>query len=269
MHTYSVELVLPEEEIVILSKFEMDLPHTSSVFMLSLLGQDKKPFQLKHLRTVMHAFLALHRRHMRQDLCAWAHVTTMAKMAKGENQAAIELLVVGTGFASQMKQTEALLRRLHPKMMKAINEANGRHPFVTMGMDNFQKAFFHSCGPMTYLVGTVRYVKEFLLPLVVQGALVLCRATGVLYYVSDVWSHSKTGLIVVLKAIMPTSTTASTVPMTTELPNLGWEIIDFDPLNLPRMSPVTYKNQVIPMPRHLPPLSKMRVMTTYLMFSIL
>jgi hypothetical protein len=65
MHTYSVELVLPEEEIVILSKFEMDLPHTSSVFM-SLLGQDKKPFQLKHLRTVMHAFLALHRRHMRQ-----------------------------------------------------------------------------------------------------------------------------------------------------------------------------------------------------------
>jgi hypothetical protein len=175
----------------------------------------------------------------------------MAKMAKGQSQTAIELLV-GTGFAVQMKQTEARLRKLHPKMMKAICEANGRHPFTTMGLDNFQQALFHSCGPTTYLIGTVRYVKEFLLPLLVQGALFLCRATGVLHYVSVVQTLLPT-FFVVLKAIMPATNTALTVPMTAELPNLDWEIVDFDPLNSPAMPPVTYKNQEILTSHHLPP----------------
>jgi hypothetical protein len=216
-----------------------------------LSGQDQKPFQLKHLRTAMNAFLSVCRRKYANNLCAWAHVTTRVEMAKGRSQAAIELLV-GTGFATQMKQTEALLRKLHPKIMKGIRDANGRHPFVTMGMDNFQQALFHSCGPTTYLVGTVRYVKEFILPLLVRGALFLCRATGVLHYVSVVRTISSSTSIVVLNAIMPSSTTSPTVPMTTELPNLCWEIVDFDPLNSPPMPPVTYENQEIPTPRHLP-----------------
>jgi hypothetical protein len=59
---YSAELVLTEEAIVILSKFEMDLPCTSSVFM-SLLGQkDQKPFLLQNLPTAMNAFFAACRR---------------------------------------------------------------------------------------------------------------------------------------------------------------------------------------------------------------
>jgi hypothetical protein len=108
MHMYSAEFVLPKEEAQVIFKFEMDLPRTSSVFM-SLLGQQQKPFQLKHLRTALNAFLALRQRKYAKDLCAWAHITTMAKMAKGRSQTAIELLV-GTGFAVQMKQTEARLR---------------------------------------------------------------------------------------------------------------------------------------------------------------
>jgi hypothetical protein len=113
MHTYSAELVLPEEEALVIFNFEMELPRTSSVFM-SLLGQQQKPYQFKHLQTALNAFLALRRKKYANDLCAWAHITTMTEMAKGQSQAAIELLV-GTEFAAQMKQTKARLRKLHPK----------------------------------------------------------------------------------------------------------------------------------------------------------
>jgi hypothetical protein len=114
MHTYSAELVLPEEEALVIFKFEMDLPRTSSVFM-SLLGQQQKPYQFKHLQTALNVFLARHHKKYANDLCAWAHITNMAEMAKGRSQAAIELLV-GIGFAAQMKQTKARLRKLSNRL---------------------------------------------------------------------------------------------------------------------------------------------------------
>jgi hypothetical protein len=67
---------------------------------------------------------------------------------------------------------EARLRKLHPKMMKAIHEANGRHLFLTMGLNNSQGALFHIAVPTMYLIGALYYVKEFLFRYCSKGPLI-------------------------------------------------------------------------------------------------